>query len=328
MSTFRTSVSIPPAPFRIGYTNGTLSLGSCFAEQIGQRLARHHFPCCLNPFGIIYNPVSVAEGLQRLLGAGAFSAGDLFFHQGLWHSFAHHGRFSHPDREQALAGMNAALQEGRVFLEKTDRLLLTLGTAHVFRNKETGAVVANCHKLPGDRFVRQRLTVPEILDALGPALEELHRRRPEVGIVVTVSPVRHLRDGLIENQRSKAALLLASDALQREFGYVYYFPAYELVIDDLRDYRFFERDLAHPNAVAVDYVWAAFQQTFFDTPTRELAAEVGRVAEAAAHRPFHPETEEHQAFLRRQLQRIEVLEETYPFLQFQQEKATFRAQLL
>lgn len=328
MSTFRTTLSWPPATLRLRYGDHLLSLGSCFAEHIGRRLERDKFSALLNPFGILYDPLSLAMTLRRLDEGRPFEAGDLFQHQGLWHSFAHHGRFSGPDRSAVLLRVNAALADGQAFLSRTDYLLLTLGTAHLFEHRASGQVVANCHKLPAAAFRRRRAAPAEIEAALSAALAALRARRPQLQVILTVSPVRHLRDGLIENQRSKAALLLAVDALQAAHDFVHYFPSYELVLDDLRDYRFFAADMTHPNEVAVDYVWEAFCHHFFEEPTRQLQQKVSRIVQAAAHRPFHPATPEHQRFLLQQLAAIDELEAANPFLDFQGERRHFTNQLV
>ncbi len=328
MSTFRTTLSWPRAALRLRYGDHLLSLGSCFAEHIGRRLEGDKFSALLNPFGILYDPLSLATALHRLGGGRPFESGDLFRHQGLWHSFAHHGRFSGPDRSAVLAHINEALTEGQAFLSRADCLLLTLGTAHLFEHQSSGQVVANCHKLPAAAFRRRRAAPAEIEAALSGALTALRARRPRLQIIITVSPVRHLRDGLIGNQRSKAALLLAADALQAAHDFVHYFPSYELVLDDLRDYRFFEADMIHPNEVAVDYVWEAFCQHYFEESTRQLQQKITRIVRAAAHRPFHPATPEHQRFLQQQLEAIDALEAANPFLDFQAERRYFTSQLI
>ncbi len=328
MSSFRTTLSWPPPALRLRYGDRLLSIGSCFAEHIGRRLERDKFSALLNPFGILYDPLSLARALRRLDGGRPFGAGDLFQHQGLWHSFAHHGRFSGPGRSAVLAHINETLAEGQAFLATADCLLLTLGTAHLFEHQTSGEVVANCHKLPADAFRRRRAAPAEIAAALSGALTALRTRRPHLQVILTVSPVRHLRDGLIGNQRSKASLLLAVDVLQAEHDFAHYFPSYELILDDLRDYRFFETDMTHPNEVAVDYVWDAFCQHFLDEPTRQLRQKVTRIVRAADHRPFHPTTPEHQRFLQQQLAAIDALETAHPFLNFQTERTLFASQLL
>ncbi len=324
---FRTVMPPMSYPFAIAHQDGLLSVGSCFTEHIGVRLSDFKFTNTLNPFGIIYNPISLANSLAYLVGESLFEHTDLFDYQGLWHSFAHHGRFSHPDRTQALAGMNASLHTARAALPSVNRLLLTLGTAHVFVHRESGQVVANCHKLPGSFFERRRLSPEAIVAALVTPLQQLKSKNADFQVIITVSPVRHLRDGHIENQRSKAALLLAADQLCQTFDFVHYFPAYELVLDDLRDYRFYASDMIHPDTVAVDYIWRYFSQAFFKEPTQHILRELDALQRACAHRPFHVQTSEHQAFARRQLHALEQLRTNFPWLNLDAEQALLAKQL-
>ncbi len=327
MSDFRTKLLPRPADLQISYGDPVLSMGSCFAEHIGGLLARSKFPILLNPFGILYDPISLGRSLQRVLSGAPYVAGDLFQHEGLWHSFGHHGRFSHPEREEALAGINRSLAEAVAFLPAVRRLLLTLGTARVFVARASGSVVANCHKLPVRQFERRRLSVGEVVEALEPPLREWHARQAGLAVILTLSPVRHLRDGMIENQRSKATLLLAIDELERRLPFVHYFPASELMLDDLRDYRFYGTDLVHPNELAIEYIWQHFQSTYFSSDTREILRRVNQLVTASGHRPFHPETENHQRFLQKQLAGIDALEKAYPFIDLSSERAFFERQL-
>ncbi len=327
MPDFRTIVPLPEYPFRIGYHDQVLSVGSCFAEHIGQYLAERHFTSLLNPFGILYNPASIGQGLERLLQDAPFKAEEQFEHLGLWHTFWHHGAFSNPDRALALEGINRAYRQAQAFLLSANRLIITLGTAFVFVYRASGEITANCHKLPGSAFERRRLSTREVLAALEPPLLNLQARQPSLEIILTVSPVRHIRDGLIENQRSKAALLLATAELCQQHGFIHYFPAYEIMMDELRSYRFYAADMLHPSAEAVGYIWERLSQACFDEPTRQLIAKIEKIRAASLHRPFHPQASSHQQFLRQQLQQIEALEKEAPFLRLGEERRRFEAQL-
>lgn len=285
------------------------------------------WPISINPFGILYNPISISKGLERLFQQRAYTEAELFFHQELWHSFDHHSVFSHPSRAQCLQLINERFEESHRLLQQIDRLIITLGTAYVFVHKEKGQVVGNCHKLPSNHFERKRLSVGEIEGSLAHTLQLLKKAFPSLEVILTVSPVRHIRDGLLENQRSKASLLLATEALTEQFSFVHYFPAYELLIDDLRDYRFFEADLIHPNALAIDYIWEHFLETYVSFGDRPLMGEVQKIVQAATHRPFHPHTEQHQRFIKNQLFHIQQLEDKHPFLNFETEKRHFRSQI-
>ncbi len=309
---FRSSVSV-------AHTDPVLCVGSCFAEQMGGRLERLKFPILVNPFGIVFNPVSIAGSLERLLSGEPYQAADLFENQGLWHSFDHHGRFSNPDKLVALGGINHSFSTAKAFLKNTNRMVVTLGTAQVFVLKKTGETVANCHKMPAGNFDHRRLGVAEVVGSLAPVFEKLKRELPALEIIATVSPVRHLRDGLMENQRSKATLLLALDEICQRLPFVHYFPAYEILLDDLRDYRFYDADLAHPNQLATDYIWQYFEGAFFDEKTQLLCARIERVLTALAHRPFHPQSAEHQDFIKKQTEAVRQVAAEFPFLDFEHE---------
>lgn len=317
---FRTELIPEIEPAGISHQNGILAIGSCFAEHIGGRLQAAKFNTSINPFGILYNPASIAYTLERLWEGRPYTQEDLFENQGIWHSFDHHGRLSSHNLEQALHNINEALRQGSEALHRADRLLITLGTANVFVWKEDRRMVANCHKLPGAAFNRYRLSVNEVIDLLSPIFELLHQAQPQLHIILSVSPVRHLRDGFVENQRSKATLLLATEELCRRHDFAHYFPAYELLMDDLRDYRFYDTDMIHPAPVAVDYIWERFSDSYFGPPTRQLMAAVKKISEAAAHRPFHPDSEPHRRFVEKLQLDIEAMEQEHPFLNFADEK--------
>ncbi len=328
MSNFRTILPLEKATFDINYQSSTLCIGSCFTQNIGELLIENKFPTLLNPFGILYNPISIKNSLAILLSKKEYKADDLFFHQDLWRSFDHHGAFASPHKQQALILINEQLVIARAFLKKTKRLILTFGSANVFIKKSTGKVVANCHKLPNSNFEKRRLSVTEITEALLPVLKQLSAQNPELVIIFTVSPVRHIRDGLLENQRSKATLLLAIENLSKELAFTHYFPAYELVLDDLRDYRFFGKDMIHPNELAINYIWHHFQQMYFSTETTTIFKQVKKIVQASQHRPLHLETATHQQFVRKQLEKIMTFSKQYPFINFDIEQERFQTQLV
>ncbi len=320
MPNFRTILPSTPSASQITHQSQLLLLGSCFTEHIGEKLTERKFNTHTNPFGIVYNPISMVQCLERIsAGNQGFTAETLFENAGLWHSWEHHGRFSKPDKNEALEGINAEYQTAVEHLKKTDLLLLTFGTADVFTLRETGKVVANNHKMPAALFASRRLSVSEIVDRTVQAIE----RVANVQVILTVSPVRHTRNGLIENQRSKATLILACEEICKQLDYVQYFPAYELLLDDLRDYRFYAADMIHPSEVAVDYVWEVFSATYFSEKTRQLNERIEKIRAAAQHRPYHPKTEQHQAFARAQLAAIDALKLEMPGLNFEAESGLF-----
>jgi len=326
MFNFRTNLSPSPASTLIHHNHPLLLLGSCFTEHIGQKLAERKFQALTNPFGIVYNPYSMLKCLKRIVADNqGFSAEDLFENAGLWHSWEHHGRFSKPDKQEALTGINAAYREATDQLKKADCLLLTFGSSEVFTLRNSGEVVANNHKMPAALFEQRRLSVSEIVENMLEVMENVTRLQaaPQVQVILTVSPVRHIRNGLVENQRSKATLVLACEEICKQLDYVHYFPAYELLLDDLRDYRFYAADMIHPSEVAVDYVWQFFSDTFFSEKTRSLNERIEKIRAAAQHRPFHPDTEQHRAFARAQLVAIAALKQDVPKLDFSAEEAAF-----
>lgn len=325
MQTFRTEISVPFSSLTLNHTDKILLMGSCFTEQIGQRLSDCKFQILLNPNGIVYNPVSLAESLDGLW-SGKRSPDDsqLFEHQGLWHSWAYHSRFSAPTQKETLDSMKRAYNEATEFVQKSDCLIVTFGTADLSVLKSEGRVVANNHKMPASLFEQRRLNVEEMVGLWMPILENWSGKK----VLLTVSPVRHLRQGLIENQRSKAVLLLACEAICQQLPFVHYFPAYELLMDDLRDYRFYDKDMVHPSTLAVDYIWKQFSEAYFSESTQQLNERIMKIKSAMHHRPFHPHTTEHQAFLLAQLERIQLVKQEFPDIDWSIEQAYFSQNIL
>jgi hypothetical protein len=298
MNSFRTIFPGMASPFQIGHHDRILLSGSCFTEHIGSRLNDLRFRTLVNPFGIVYNPFSIADALARLSDGNAIYTRDsIFENQGVWRSWDHHSQFAKPDPVETLNGMNDAFRESSLFLKDTTYLLITLGTADVFYLYETGKIVANNHKMPDRLFGTRRLSVDFVADVLTGCLGSLLEKNPGMRFILTVSPVRHLRKGMIENQRSKAVLCLACEAVCRQIPEAHYFPAYEILLDDLRDYRFYTSDMIHPSDVAVNYIWDYFSGTYFSESTRQTNAALEKINAALRHRPFNQDTEQHRAFL-------------------------------
>lgn len=325
---FRTILPKRQYPFFIGHHQSIMCIGSCFAQHLYQKLKTAKFNCLLNPMGILYNPFSIGLSIEMLLSPDfAVEKQTLFQHNGLWHSFLFHGSFSKPSAEQALEQMNQSLAAGRDLFKNAQQLIVSFGSAHVFVWKKNGQIVGNCHKLPSQEFDRKILTLSEILEQWHNILNVVHTIHPSLQVIFTVSPVRHLRDGLVENQLSKALLVVVAHELCKTYPFAHYFPAYELLLDDLRDYRFYERDLSHPNAMAVDYIWEYFQDCFFNTPTKAILEEVEKIVSAGNHRPLFMETELHQTFVKKQLQKIQQLQDLYPYMDWQRETQVFEQQI-
>lgn len=322
---FFTEIQIPEFPFKLDYSGKMMMIGSCFSENIGQKLLDLKFRIDMNPFGILYNPESIANSLQMLMDRRLFTPEDLFFDQGIWNSFYHHSRFSDVDREVALANMNERILASHEFLKSADFLVVTFGTAWVYELRQTGQVVSNCHKIPAKEFKRYRLEVSEVLEKWRELLGALWQFNPKLRIIFTVSPIRHWKDGAVENQLSKSTLLLAIDQLRRSFsdGQVSYFPSYEIVMDELRDYRFYTEDMLHLSPVAVDHIFAKFEQTAIAPEAAKTARQVAKIVRAMQHRPFNRQSGEYQKFLRASLDEIARLEKANPLLDLSAEKTHF-----
>ena len=317
---FRTPVPIDLIYNKVSHATKTVMLGSCFAENIGERLQNAKFSVDLNPFGILYNPLSVEKAVHILLEKGLFKASDLIEHAGSWHSFMHHSRFSANNADDCLLQINERIADSAIKLLEADYLFITFGTAWVYELQETGEVVSNCHKLPASNFMRRRLSVNEIVEKYTLLIKKLQELSPKLQIVFTVSPIRHWKDGAHENSLSKSTLMLAIDALEKQFENVSYFPAYELMMDDLRDYRFYAEDMLHPNKLAVDYIWERFSDAFFTDETKQTASQMGKLMRALAHRPFNTDGAEYKSFCKKQLDKIKNFEKQYPEINFQEDK--------
>jgi len=311
---FQTRVEIPLSHVNITYESHVMTLGSCFAENIGKKMHDVYFLTDINPFGVLYNPVSIRNSIALLLKNNEFTKEDIFENKSLWQSFSHSSQFSDSTPEVCLDKINNRLETSRSFLQKADFLLITFGTAWVFEEKKSGSVVANCHKLPESKFVRKRLSVSDIATDFTVLISKLQTRYPNLELIFSVSPIRHWKDGAHENNISKSTLLLAIDTLQKVFEHVHYFPAYEIQLDELRDYRFYASDMLHPSEVAVDYIWKRFSETFFSDQTMQLKMRLDQLAADLAHRPLHPESIEYNNFLIKTDKRRAELKIEFPFL--------------
>ena len=318
---FRTQterISLNP---RLRHSDKVLVMGSCFAEHIGERLARMKFRTLVNPYGVLYNPLSIATGLGCLIERRPFELEELHeFPDGGWNTWLHHSQYSKPNKEEALQHINTRFVEAAIRLTEADMLILTLGTAWVYRLAETGEVVGNCHKVADRQFERERLTAQEIVAELSRILCRAFEINPNLRVLFTVSPVRHLKDGLHGNQLSKATLLLAVDELCRTMPErCYYFPAYEIVVDELRDYRFYADDMAHPSTQAVRYVWECFVKHCINDEAQRFMEQWEKIARAMEHRPFQPNSEQYKRFMEQTRDKILALKERYPYLEVEDE---------
>ncbi|KYP14970.1 GSCFA domain-containing protein [Flavihumibacter sp. CACIAM 22H1] len=310
----------------ICYKDPVFLIGSCFTEHIGNKLQELKYSVLQNPHGILFDPISVCNSLVSYLENKRYQEEDLFYYNELWHSWSHHSRFSGIHKQAVLEGMNAAREAATEFLKKSRWLIITLGSSYSYRLTEKGEYpVANCHRYPAQHFRKHLCSIDETVAALDNVLHRLFRFNPSLEVIFTVSPVRHLRDGVVENNRSKARLLEAVHHLVDKFNRLHYFPAYELVIDVLRDYRFYDIDLAHPNYQATSYVLEQFKQTYIQPDAQLLMDKIQQVVIAGKHTAFQPETTAHKNFLQNFAQKTRELQDAYPYLDFSRELAYFQS---
>ncbi len=321
---FRTEVKPPPCPFSLEHASPLFSIGSCFSEHIAERLKSYRFQVLENPFGVLYNPHSIMRVLQQVQKQQRFGKSDLVFHDGEWHSFDHHSAFSSHDADAVLNAVNNRIGETHRWLCKTNVCLITYGTAYVYFHKERGQVVANCHKIPQEAFERSRLTPAEVREVLQQTLDILKRFNPDMKTIVTVSPIRHLKDGAVGNQRSKAALILGIAETVASRDDVYYFPSYEIMMDDLRDYRFYDTSLNHPSAMAVDYIWKTFTETCLSEAATEAVREIEKLNNARSHQVRNPQSPAHQTFLKQTLAYLDYLSDKYRYVDFRNDYQYFK----
>lgn len=303
----QTIVKLEKPSFHIDYTTRIMLLGSCFVENVGAKLEYFRFKTEINPCGIVYNPLSVANTLNFLLGEKKFNESDLLENAGKWVSLSHHGRFSATRAEDCLKNINTRLQQACTFLQSADVLIITWGTAWAYRYLKNGSIVANCHKFPAADFERFRLTVEEITMAYADIVTRLRELRPSLKVLFTVSPIRHWKDGAHGNQLSKAVLLLAIDRLRERFDFVSYFPSYEIVMDELRDYRFYAPDMLHISPQGIDYIWEKFRDTYMEKNTRMAMDKMGQINKVLQHRPINPDSGEYQKLLHKTTSELQEL---------------------
>ncbi|WP_372645856.1 GSCFA domain-containing protein [Ancylomarina sp.] len=325
---FRTKVSIPRSEFDFGYQKNAVMMGSCFVENIGAQLKSYKYQVDVNPFGVIYNPVSVCNSLRLLMEEKEFLEDDLNFHNDLWFSFYHHSKFSNSDLSLCLSDINDSIKKSSQELKEADFLFITFGTAWVYELLSSGNIVSNCHKLPAKDFNRYRLDVDEIVPIYKDLLVELLVFNPKIKVVFTVSPIRHWKDGANGNQLSKATLLLAVEQLSELFNQVSYFPSYEIVMDELRDYRFYAEDMLHISNAAIKYIWQRFSETFLSDTSIEIQKKVEKFILASNHRPFNVNSDSHQAFIKSSLIKLQEFIKVNPYIDMDDEIQKLERNLL
>lgn len=307
----------------IDYHSKILLLGSCFVENMGEKLSYFKFQHLQNPFGIIFNPVSLARIIERSLKQQYYKENDIFFHNDLWHCFELHSELSNPDKQVLLNALNELIDVSNKQLHDSTHIILTLGTAWVYRFVETHSIVANCHKVPQKQFTKELLSVDDILKSLETIINLIKSVNSKATFIFTVSPVRHIKDGFVENTRSKAHLITAVHDVIQKLATInhqpstnHYFPSYEIMMDELRDYRFYAADMLHPNQTAIQYIWEKFQQVWISTEAYDAMESIASIQKGISHKPFNPSSKAHQDFLQKLKSDKLRVQEKYPHIIF------------
>lgn len=317
---WRTELHIVPSTQKLNHSHAVMLIGSCFSQNIGLKLSQYKFRVSSNPFGTVFNPVSIARLLMYACHPTSFDQGQMIDAQGVFVHPDFYKTLGHTNRATAVSQITQALENAHHFLENAKFLFITLGTSTGYVFKATGTIVANCHKLPSALYEKTSIAVEDGYDSLKSSLEAIFTLRPDLKVVFTVSPVRHTRDGIVENARSKARLHVMIENIQKDFPEVMYFPAYEWMMDDLRDYRFYQPDLIHPSDMAIQYIWEKFGSHFFDQDTISLNAKIEKIMKAVRHRPTLSDHPAYQTLVAQTKIAIQELEEKFPDIDFTEEK--------
>lgn len=319
---FTTKIDIPQNPNPIDYSSKIVSLGSCFAENMGDKFQYFKFQSTTNPFGIIFNPVSIEKIMDRVVNEVLFTEEDIFFHNERWHCFEVHSDLSHPDVTEFLANLNQILVQTKKQLQEVTHIIITYGTSWVYQNIDKKVIVANCHKVPQKQFTKELLSVKTIQESIENTTRLIQSINHNCNFIFTVSPVRHLKDGFVENQVSKAHLITAIYDILKESTVVPpsgargIFPSYEIMMDELRDYRFYAEDMIHPSQVAIDYIWEQFKKSTIAETAYDAMEIVESIQKSLEHRPFNPNSESHKKFESKLKEKITKLVAQYSFMKF------------
>lgn len=325
----QTEIPLEKAKNPIGYGSHMLLLGSCFAENMGRKFDYFKFRELQNPLGILFHPLAIGNLIGKAIRRASYSESDIFFLNERWHCFDAHSSLSDTSKENLLNKLNAALDATRSQLEKASHIIITLGTAWAYRHIESEAIVANCHKVPQKKFSKQLLSVEVITNSLKRTIDHVRSINKNVQFIFTVSPVRHLKDGFVENQWSKAHLISSVHNVLKASGVQNakingkvgpaledYFPSYEIMMDELRDYRFYETDMVHPSPLAIDYIWEKFKQVWISEKAYATMENVDTIQKGLQHRPFNPDSEQHLKFIETLKSKMALIRQEYPFMRF------------
>ena len=300
----------------IDYNSKLLLIGSCFVENMGEKLDYFKFQSLQNPFGILFQPLSIENLITNAMNEKEFSENDVFFQNEQWHCFESHSKLSNTNKDTLLKTLNGQIQLTAKQINSSSHIIITLGTAWMYRFIETDTIVANCHKVPQKKFLKELLSVDEISESLESIVALIRSVNSSVSIILTVSPVRHLKDGFIENTQSKAHLISAIHQVVEHKKNLHYFPSYEIMMDELRDYRFYAEDMIHPNNIAVKYIWEKFKEVWINLEAYKTMEEVDVIQKGLQHKPFNPDSEAHNQFIHRLLERKEKLQSVFPHISF------------
>ncbi|NCA30172.1 MAG: GSCFA domain-containing protein [Chitinophagia bacterium] len=334
MSTLKFKLTLPSkrSEHAISYRNGIFLIGSCFSENIGAKLNTHLFKVFENPHGILFNPISVVQSISDCINKKQYTEDNLFKLNEVWNSWHHHSRFSGVTANDAIDKINESITKGHAFLKSADHIVITLGSAWLYKlNTQSphaaGQVVANNHKAPATWFDKELMKSDALVLLLKKMVLDLLHFNPHLQIIFTISPVRHLREGLVENNRSKAVLIQAVHEIVESAENIAYFPSYEYVIDDLRDYRFYAEDLVHPNYAASNYVWEKWVETYMNEETQNIMKQVAELQLAMQHKPFFAGSQQHRSFLENCIAKSERLLSLYPYLPLNDQVHFFKQEI-
>lgn len=311
--------------FKIEPENAIYTCGSCFALEFYERLSSKKFNVISHPFGIVFNPISIAQQFAHLMSNYQFKVSDLVYHNGLYHSMDHHGSYSNYEPELVIDSINKQAEIAYQSLKQSSCMVITLGSAHQYKMIENHKTVANCHKFPSSQFTKSRIELNEIIQVMEQTFIKLNNINTQLKIIISVSPVRYLKDGFIENARSKASLLLAAEYLCVKYPFVNYFPAYEIFMDDLRDYRYVKDDLVHPNKMAVDYIWSYFEEAYLSEKSKKLIHDLNQFYQMLNHRILNAHSLEFESYISKLQNDLNVLEKTYKYIDFTIERNKINA---
>lgn len=317
---FRTQIPISKTNNPIDYNSKIISIGSCFAENMAEKFDYFKFQNSTNPFGIIFNPFSIEKIISRIVKDEFYTEKDVFFYNERWHSYEVHSDLSNSDRQELLETLNKAVSETNKQLKEATHIIITYGTSWIYRNIESDEIVANCHKVPQKQFLKELLSVDVIQKSIQNTIDLIQALNPAINFIFTISPVRHIKDGFEENQWSKSHLFAAvHQVIKTHTSQLIphnYFPSYEIMMDELRDYRFYAEDMLHPNPVAIDYIWHRFSENYITDNSISTMQEISEIQKSLRHRSFNPDSEQHQKFLAKLQEKIKIVEKNWSHIKF------------